>query len=229
MMDPRAPLDVPAPEWYARDALVVAPDLLGAHLRVSGPDGAVVVRLTEVEAYRGEHDPGSHAYRGRTGRNAAMFAPGGRLYVNFTYGMHWCANLVCGPEGQASAVLLRAGEVVEGLPLARSRRPAASRDVDLARGPARLAAALGLTKADDGAAVGPERRVGLRVRRPPAANVATGLRVGVAGVGGSDAFPWRFWLPGEPSVSVYRPAQPRNRRAGGAGTAARAHERGTAH
>src|SRR5581483_10170736 len=95
-------------------------------------------------------DPASHAHNGRTPRNAVMFGPPGYLYVYFTYGMHWCMNVVCGPPGRASAVLLRAGAVADGLALARSRRPAARRDTDLARGPARLAAALGI----DGGATG---------------------------------------------------------------------------
>ena len=108
----------------------VAPGLLGATL-VSTVGGALVaVRLTEVEAYMGEHDPGSHAFRGRTPRTAVMFGPAGYLYVYFTYGMHWCANIVCGPQGAASAVLVRAGEVVQGLDAARARRPAARRDTD---------------------------------------------------------------------------------------------------
>lgn len=207
---PQAPLDPSAPSgatWFARDALEVAPDLLGGYLRVADEAGAVVVRLTEVEAYRGSDDPGSHAFRGRTARNAVMFGPAGRLYVYFTYGMHWCANVVCGREGCAAAVLLRAGEVVEGADVARARRAAARRDADLARGPARLAAALGLTGADDGAHLG---GAGARLSFVPAAgradDVAAGPRVGVAGPGGdASAFPWRFWLPGEPTVSAYRP------------------------
>lgn len=204
----------PGQEWYARSALDVAPELLGALLRVEGQRGAVVVRLTEVEAYHGTEDPGSHAFRGRTGRNAVMFGPPAHLYVYFTYGMHFCANLVCGAEGTASAVLLRAGEVVSGVGLARSRRPSARRDVDLARGPARLAGALDLTRADDGAPVEPGRRVSLRVLREPAADVHRGPRVGVAGPGGEpERFPWRFWLPGEATVSTYRPARPRRPRA----------------
>lgn len=194
--------------WLDGDALEVAPLLLGARLAVRGPEGVVVVRLTEVEAYRGEDDPGSHAFRGLTRRNAVMFGPAGRLYVYFTYGMHWCANVVCGPPGRASAVLLRAGEVVDGVALARSRRPAARRDVDLARGPARLCQALGVTGVDDGAPLAlvddPEVRVSL-VRGDGVAAVTTGPRVGVAGAGGdAGAFPWRFWIPGEPTVSAYR-------------------------
>lgn len=195
-------------EWFARDALEVAPDLLGGRLRAADEAGAVVViRLTEVEAYRGSDDPGSHAFRGRTARNAVMFGPAGRLYVYFTYGMHWCANVVCGVEGSAAAVLLRGGEVVEGADVARVRRPAARRDADLARGPARLAAALGLTGADDGAHLGgAEARLSFVPAVGHTQGVASGARVGVAGPGGdASAFPWRFWLPGEPTVSAYRP------------------------
>ena len=132
------------------DPRVVAPGLLGATLTVTSPEGAVGVRLSEVEAYCGEADPGSHAFRGRTARNASMFEAAGTVYVYFTYGMHYCVNIVCGRPGVSRAVLLRAGEVVEGLDLARGRRPAARKDRDLARGPARLAAALGLDREDDG-------------------------------------------------------------------------------
>jgi DNA-3-methyladenine glycosylase len=208
-------------EFFAGDALDVAPRLLGHVVEHVTAEGAVAVRLTEVEAYEGEDDPGSHAFRGRTRRNAVMFGEPGHVYVYFTYGMHWCANLVCGPEGRASAVLLRAGEVISGLDLARSRRPAAKRDVDLARGPARLASALGLTGSDDGLdAVGAghpptDPHIGdspLRVREGSpvaAADVRTGPRVGVSGPGGVP--PWRFWVDGEPTVSVYRPAIPRRR------------------
>src|SRR5690606_16906565 len=114
-----------------RPADEVAPLLLGAHLTGRG----VTVRLTEVEAYLGEADPGSHAFRGLTPRTRTMFGEPGHLYVYFSYGMHVCANVVCSPEGTASAVLLRAGEVVDGLELARERRPTAKSDADLARGP----------------------------------------------------------------------------------------------
>lgn len=138
--------------FFDRSPLEVAPDLLGCVVR----HGGVAVRLTEVEAYAGARDPGSHAFRGRTPRNAVMFGEPGHVYLYFTYGMHTCANLVCWPEGRAGAVLLRAGEVVEGLELARQRRAAARRsggavaDRDLARGPARLVQALGLRLEDNG-------------------------------------------------------------------------------
>ncbi len=182
----------------------VAPALLGA-LLVSG---GVTIRLTETEAYAGASDPGSHAFRGRTPRATIMFGPPGRLYVYFSYGMHWCLNVVAGPDGEASAVLLRAGEVLDGLDSARVRRPGAS-DRDLCRGPARLAKALGV----DGRCLGtdlldPSAEVRLLPGEPPAAAaVRSGPRVGVAGAGAHT--PWRFWLAGEPTVSTYRPASPK--------------------
>jgi len=209
----------PGREWLAGPVLEVAPHLLGATLTTHLPDGVVTVRLTEVEAYDGEADPGSHAFRGRTARNEVMFGPAGHLYVYRHLGLHVCANVVTGVEGRASAVLLRAGEVVEGADVARARRlvrGVVRRDVDLARGPARLADALGITLAHRGVdvtdGVGPVR---LAPPPEPARAWATGPRVGVSGVGGDPVtYPWRFWLPGEPTVSAYRPATPRRRRAG---------------
>jgi DNA-3-methyladenine glycosylase len=199
--------------FFAREPLVVARDLLGAVLEHDGPESdgePVAVRLTEVEAYLGAgEDPASHSYRGMTPRNAVMFGPPGHAYVYFTYGMHWCANVVCRPEGISGGVLLRAGEVISGLEPARSRRPAARRDVDLARGPARLANALALTGAQNGQDLCDGG--GLRLRAGPRiepAQVATGPRVGVAAGATS---PWRFWLAQEPTVSVYRPSTPRRR------------------
>jgi DNA-3-methyladenine glycosylase len=186
----------------------VAPALLGARL----VSGTVVLRLTEVEAYAGESDPGSHAYRGRTPRTDVMFGRAGLAYVYFTYGMHWCMNVVTGVQGTASAVLLRAGEVVEGLEVARSRRPGAS-DRDLARGPARLTKALGVTGELGGSdLLDPASPVRLlpAASRPDPALLRVGPRVGVAGVGAPT--PWRFWLAVEPTVSAYRPAVPRTRR-----------------
>jgi DNA-3-methyladenine glycosylase len=205
------------PEFYDRPVLEVAPDLLGAVVEHRTAAGLVAVRLTEVEAYDGEHDPGSHAFRGRTPRNAVMFGPPGRVYVYFTYGMHWCMNLVCGPDGRASAVLLRAGEVVTGVELATARRPTSRSPRDLAQGPARLTVALAVGKERNGADA-TALRSPLRVRRPATADVAevrNGPRVGVAGDGA--AHPWRFWLDGEPTVSAYRAHQPRRRRDAGSG------------
>lgn len=203
-----------ARSFFARPVLDVAPDLLGRVLVRTDDAGTVAVRLTEVEAYAGTDDPGSHAYRGPTPRTAVMFGPPGFVYVYFSYGMHWCANLVCGPDGHASAVLLRAGEVVTGHALARQRRPAARSDRDLARGPARLAACLGLVgehSGDDVCAPGSHLRV-LAGSPVPRQRVRTGPRVGVSGAGGDAvAHPWRYWAVGEPTVSAYRPAVPRRR------------------
>ena len=188
-----------APElgsFLERPVLEVAPLLLGATLR----HGEVAVRLTEVEAYDGANDPGSHAHRGRTARNSVMFGPAGHLYVYFTYGMHHCCNVVCGSEGVASAVLLRAGEVIEGLETARERRPG-SPDRDLARGPARLCRALELDLRHNGARLDVPP---LTLQPGPAPEVvASGPRVGLRG---APDRAWRFWLPDEPTVSQYRGA-----------------------
>jgi len=207
-----APDLTPLPRsFFDRAVLQVAPDLLGCLLVHDALDGRVATRLTEVEAYDGENDPGSHAYRGRTRRNAVMFGEPGHVYVYFTYGMHWCMNLVCGPAGTASAVLLRAGEVVEGVPLARSRRASARADRDLARGPARLTLALGVTGRLDGTDACRPGPIRLYPATAGAGRVRVGPRVGVAN--GANR-PWRFWLDGERSVSPYRPATARRQRAG---------------
>ena len=215
-----APADLLAPlpaQFYDRPVLMVAPDLLGATVEHRTPAGLVAVRLTEVEAYDGADDPGSHAFRGRTPRNTVMFGPPGRVYVYFTYGMHFCMNLVCGPVGRAGAVLLRAGEVVEGRDLASSRRTSARADRDLARGPARLTTALDVDRALDGAdATDPRSALVVRPGPKPADGaVRSGPRVGVSGAGAEA--PWRFWVAGEPSVSTYRPAALRRRRAAASG------------
>ena len=202
------------PALLAGPVDLAARGLLGCRVSANG----VTVRLTEVEAYGGVGaDAASHAHRGQTTRNRVMFGPPGHAYVYFTYGMHWCLNVVCGPVGQASAVLLRAGEVVDGVAAARARRPAARTDRELARGPARLCSALGLDGSANGLYLlgdGPVRLI-----PPPSsrgslgAAVETGIgpRVGVAGAHDT---PWRFWLAGEPSVSAYRPHAPRRRSRG---------------
>ena len=172
----------------------VAPTLLGAVLRA----GDVAVRLTEVEGYAGESDPGSHAFRGRTPRTEVMFGPAGRAYVYFTYGMHWCLNVVTGPDG---------------VDVAAARRPRSSVR-DLARGPARLTKALGIDGSHGGVDLldpGSPLTLTLGPAPDPAA-VRTGPRVGVAGEGAVTE--WRYWLDGEPTVSLYRPAVPRRRRVG---------------
>jgi DNA-3-methyladenine glycosylase len=173
--------------------LEVAPRLLNAVLQHDG----VAVRLTEVEAYDGPNDPGSHAFRGRTARNDVMFGPPGHLYVYFTYGMHHCANIVVGQEGTPSAVLLRAGEVVEGREVAEARRGTAK---DLARGPARLCQALGLDLSHNRL----DLTRGALTLGPPPADISTGPRVGLRL---AHDRPWRFSVTGDPSVSVYRPAK----------------------
>jgi DNA-3-methyladenine glycosylase len=212
----------PLREFLSGDARQLAPLLLGAILTHQSRDGAVSVRLTEVEAYLGPEDslhpdPGSHTYRGPTPRNAPMFGPAGHLYVYFTYGMHHCTNIVCGPEGTASALLLRAGEIVDGVELAQLRRTTSRSPADLARGPARLAKALGLTTADSGRdALAPP--FGLVLPSLPAPSVSSGPRVGVSGAGGTDQYSWRFWITGDPTVSQYKAAKPR---AAGSRTAGR--------
>src|SRR5215472_5797238 len=139
-------------EFFRREVLTVAPALLGCVIAHETGDGLVAAEITEVEAYRGESDPASHAFRGKTARNAVMFGEPGHAYVYFTYGMHFCVNLVCQPDGEAAAVLLRAGLVVAGHDLAAKRRRAASGDGPrLASGPARLCQALGIDRAQNGA------------------------------------------------------------------------------
>ncbi|MFB4319363.1 DNA-3-methyladenine glycosylase [Actinomadura sp. 21ATH] len=194
---PRAFFDRPVDE--------VAPDLLGRVL----VHGGVAVRLTEVEAYAGPLDPASHAYRGRTPRTEVMFGPPGHAYVYFTYGMHYCVNLVCAEEGTASAVLIRAGQVVSGHETARSRRPR-STERDMARGPARLCVTLGIAREQNGADVcapGGALRVLPGDPADPAL-IRTGPRVGVTG---AKETPWRFWIDGDPTVSAYRAHVPRKR------------------
>jgi DNA-3-methyladenine glycosylase len=229
MTDFTAPPPVGVPDPRGDPALLsllggpvqaAARGLLGCLLSAGG----VIVRLTEVEAYAGVgQDPASHAHRRRTPRNAPMFGPPGRAYVYFTYGMHWCLNVVCGPVGHASAVLLRAGEVVDGLEKARGRRPRV-RDRDLVRGPARLTTALGVDGSADGTSMldgtGPLR---LLAGSPvDSSRISTGPRVGVA-----VDHPWRFWIAGEPTVSPFRayvPRRSRTRRNPEAGTSAGAEE-----
>ncbi|WP_433826065.1 DNA-3-methyladenine glycosylase [Actinoplanes sp. CA-015351] len=172
----------------------------------------VTVRITEVEAYSGlGEDPASHAHRGMTNRNAVMFGPAGRLYVYQIYGMHFCANVVCGETGRAAAVLLRAGEVVDGLELARQRRPAARRDTDLAGGPGKLMQVLALnTAANDSPLMDGSGPATLHPPTEPdkTEQIESGPRVGVSS---AHDVPWRFWVSGDPTVSTYRRHTPRRR------------------
>jgi DNA-3-methyladenine glycosylase len=219
--------------FFGRPSQEVAPDLLGCVLESELPDGLVAVILTEIEAYAGQADPASHAYRGPTRRNAVMFGEPGHAYVYFTYGMHFCVNLVCLPAGTASAVLLRAGSVVAGADLARRRRAAtrsarsarsgpADRDLahgpavrsgpadrDLARGPARLCQALGIDRTLDGVDAcdpGSVLRIRPGSRATPPGMIRSGPRVGVSQAADE---PWRFWVAGDPTVSAYRAYAPR--------------------
>ena len=186
--------------FYRRDPRAVAPELLG---KVLVRDG-LAARIVEVEAYCGAEDPGSHAYRGMTRRNATMFGPPGHLYVYFTYGMHWCANAVCGDEGEGVAVLLRAAEPLRGLDEMRARRVKARRDRDLLAGPARLCQAFALTGADDGADLVTASHDVTIVDdgTPPPARPLVGPRIGLSvGV----EHPWRWCTPDSPYVSGPRP------------------------
>jgi DNA-3-methyladenine glycosylase len=188
------------------DVVVAARSLLGAVLT----RGPVAVRVVEVEAYDGPTDPASHTYNGKTQRNWVMFGPAGHLYVYFTYGMHHAANVSAGPEGRGSGVLLRAGEVISGIEIARSRRGPRISDRDLARGPGRLTQALGITLADNGTDLFTGGEITLTSSADPVSEIEVGPRVGV-----SKAIdrPWRFWIAGDPCVSIYRRATVRVRRA----------------
>lgn len=192
-----------ARSFYARDSRVVAKELLN---KVLVRDDGRAARIVEVEAYVGERDPGSHAFRGETARNATMFGPPGGLYVYFTYGMHWCANAVCGDVGQGIAVLLRAAAPLEGLDRMHAARGAAvRRDTDLCSGPAKLCQAFGLDRAYDGAdLVTGDRGVlvaddGTAPPRRPANSTRVGLSAG-------REHSWRWWVPGDPNVSKGRPS-----------------------
>jgi DNA-3-methyladenine glycosylase len=213
--------------FFDRPATEVAPDLLGCVLWHGSPAGRVAVRLVEVEAYEGLADPASHAFRGQTARNAVIFGEPGHAYVYFTYGMHFCVNLVCQPAGQPEAVLIRAGEVIEGAELAGQRRRGRAadlasdlavagadgsrrvREVDLARGPGRLCQALGIDKALDGAdACRPDSPLGIG---PPLTatgrdQIRTGPRVGIRQAAER---PWRYWLADDGHVSIFRSSKPR--------------------
>jgi DNA-3-methyladenine glycosylase len=194
-----------AEAFFGRPAPVVAPELLGTTLT----GGGVTVRLTEVEAYSGEFDAASHAFRGPTARNEVMFGPPGRVYVYFIYGMHWAVNLVCETDGVASAVLLRAGEVVAGEEHARVRRGTIPQR-QLARGPGNLASALGAKGEMTGTTVwdGPLRWAAASSAGRALTRVEVGPRVGISTAAD---IPWRFWLADEATVSAYRRHQRRRR------------------
>lgn len=215
-MAPGGPLTSPAVagrtrrlprSFYARDSLLVARDLIGCLFVLEHPNGRVGVRLVETEAYRGREDPGSHGYRGVTPRTETMFGPPGRLYVYFTYGMHWCSNVVCGRDGVCQAVLLRAGEPVLGVKQMRERRRGITDDRLLAAGPARLTQAMGIDRTHNGAGL---LRGGVAWCAEDDATesfrhgeIAVTPRIGLR-PGRGDDLPWRFVVPGNPYASRRR-------------------------
>ncbi|MFI2378818.1 DNA-3-methyladenine glycosylase [Streptomyces sp. NPDC018964] len=189
-------------DLLAHPAEEVAPKLLGSVLTCKTSEGTVSIAVTETEAYSGTADPASHAYRGRTPRNAVMFGPAGHLYVYRSHGLHWCANVVTGTDGIASAVLIRAGRVIEGEDLARERRGKKVESPRLARGPGNFCQALGITAEHNGANLLTGTSVMLSEGESvPAELIQAGPRVGV-----SKAHDWqhRFYLAGDPTVSAYR-------------------------
>jgi DNA-3-methyladenine glycosylase len=186
-------------EFYREHPCLLAPRLLNKLL----VRGTRIGRVVEVEAYAGGHDPASHAFRGETARNSTMFGPPGHLYVYFTYGMHWCANVVCGEPGEGVAVLLRALAPEAGLDQMRRARPRARRDRDLCSGPAKLCQALGISGSLNGAdlAAGSQGVWIADDGRPPPLDPGRGPRIGISV---ATERPWRWWVEGEQSVS--RPA-----------------------
>ncbi len=242
--------------FFDRPATEVAPELLGCVLVHSSAEGEVAAELVEVEAYMGSADPASHAFRGMTARNEVMFGAPGHAYVYFTYGMHFCVNLVCQPAGIASAVLLRAGRIVAGDELAVARRrpggsgvavagagPGSRRFEQLASGPARLCQALGIARAQNGLDVcdpDGELRIcapsvvlarGDDPADPPGFRRLGDDRIATGprvGVSTGAEVPWRYWIAGDRAVSAYRPHVPRNRTAGAGAGAGAGTARGTA-
>jgi DNA-3-methyladenine glycosylase len=185
--------------FYRRDSRDVAPELLNKVL----VHGARAGRIVEVEAYCGAEDPGAHSYRGMTARNQVMFGPPGGLYVYFTYGMHWCANAVCGDEGVGLAVLLRALAPLEGLDEMRAARPAARRDRDLCSGPAKLCQALGIDRAFDGGDLVTGDR-GITIVDDGVGPPADPVRTTRIGLSAGAEHPWRWYVVGDPNVSTTR-------------------------
>lgn len=203
-------------EFFTQDALHVAPKLLGFQFSVDAAEGTVTLRITEVEAYmgvgaKGPYDPGSHSKDRRTERNASMFLDPGHAYVYFSYGMHYAINFVCSPAGSASGVLIRAGEIIEGSEIAQQRRLIKRKGSgakipghQLARGPGNVAQSLGVTRIEHDGLDLFSSPFSLQAPLHHPAQISSGPRVGVAGVAGGSEFPWRFWLPGDPTVSAFR-------------------------
>jgi DNA-3-methyladenine glycosylase len=193
-----------SPSFYRRPTLEVAKALLGKLLVCRSESGAAGGWVVEVEAYVGEEDPACHAAAGRTERNGVMYGPPGHAYIYFTYGMHFCFNVVTAGVGRPEAVLIRSLEPAFGLDVMRARRGAAS-DRDLARGPARLCRALGLDRAQNGQSLRSRRLFLSRGRRGPrilGVSARVGIRRGLE-------HPWRFFDAESPFVSRGRPGPPR--------------------
>jgi len=190
-----AELEGPSPDVFAGRASVVAPRLLGLELWCGSRSGVIV----EVEAYEGKHDPASHAWKGKTLRNESMFGPGARAYVYLSYGVHWCMNVVCGPPGEPGAILIRALEPRTGIEMMWADRPKARRQTDIASGPGKLTAALGINGSHDGANLldrsGP---VSLAGSGGSANGVVSGPRIGISRAVDT---PWRFAIAANPHVS----------------------------
>ena len=187
--------DRPERSFFERPVTAVAPDLLGMVLACGDRAG----RIVEVEAYGGADDPASHGHRGRTPRNEVMFGPPGRLYVYFTYGMHWCANVVCEPDGHCGAVLLRALAPLRGTEAMWADRPAARRERDLCSGPAKLTAALGIDRRHNGADLTDSDSLVVLVSGDPVpARQASSARIGITAA--TDRL-WRWYIPGDPNIS----------------------------
>lgn len=188
-------------DFYRRDPRDVAPDLLGKVLVHRLPGGLRSGRIVEVEAYCGPIDPAAHTYRGRTTRNATMFGPPGHLYVYFSYGVHWCANVVCGDEDEGVAVLLRALEPLDGLDaMYEARGRAARRDRDLCSGPGKLTQALGIAAGHDGADLTTlvDGVSVLDLGDDPPTDIVETTRVGISTAVDE---PWRWYVAGDPNVS----------------------------
>jgi DNA-3-methyladenine glycosylase len=194
------------PDFFARDTRIVARELLGAVLTCRGPDGVASGRIVETEAYLGEDDAACHAAAGRTSRTDPLYGRPGTAYVYFVYGMHWCVNAVTREEGQPSAVLIRALEPLDGVPLMRARRPRARREVDLTNGPAKLCEALGIDDRYNRASL---TRSSLRIL---SGDVVADSRVSVTpriGIREAADWPLRFLIAESPFVSRTPPHFPR--------------------
>ena len=192
--------------FYLQDTVAVARALIGCTLWRRDVRDLLAVRIVETEAYLGANDPASHARRGlRSERNKSMYLDGGHAYVYFTYGMHWCLNVVTQEADTAEAVLLRAAEPLHGIEAMRQRRAKAKRDFDLLNGPGKLCSALDIDKSLDGEPLFGDRLFltrGEKVVSPDA--IAISARIGIDGAGEAAHWPLRFFLRGSRSVSAHR-------------------------